>query len=50
MHFGTLEVKAILHEMLRTHQWTVPNGYEARWDNTSLPVPTDGLPVQLTRL
>ena len=49
MHFGTLEVKAILHRMLLTHTWTVPEGYEARWDNTSLPVPADGLTLTLTR-
>ena len=46
MHFGILEVKAILHEMLRTHRWTVAADYQVRWDNTSLPVPVDGLPVQ----
>jgi len=45
MHFGTLEVKAILHEALRNFRWSVPCGYEARWDNTSLPVPVDGLPI-----
>ena len=50
LHFGTLEVKAILHEMLRTHRWTVADDYEVRWDNTSLPVPVDGLPVQFQRL
>jgi cytochrome P450 len=49
MHFGTLEVKAILHRMLLTHTWTVPEGYEAVWDNTSLPVPADGLPITLER-
>lgn len=48
LHFGTLELKAILHEMLRTYQWAVPGSYRARWDNTSLPVPADGLPVYLT--
>ncbi|PXY17408.1 hypothetical protein BAY60_34535 [Prauserella muralis] len=47
MHFGTLEVKTILHEMLRTTRWTISHGYQARWDNTSLPVPADGLPVRL---
>ncbi|MFC4000419.1 cytochrome P450 [Prauserella oleivorans] len=47
LHFGTLEVKAILHEMLRAYRWTVPSGYRARWDNTSLPVPADGLPMRL---
>ncbi|PWN04271.1 cytochrome P450 [Nocardioides silvaticus] len=49
LHFGTLEVKAILHQMLRTYSWTVPDGYEVRWDNTSLPIPVDGLPVTLER-
>jgi cytochrome P450 len=47
LHFGTFEVKALLHEMLRTFRWSVPAGYEARWDYVSLPVPTDGLPVRL---
>ena len=49
LHFGVLEVKAILHQMLRTYTWAVPDGYTARWDNTSLPVPADGLPITLTR-
>jgi cytochrome P450 len=49
LHFGTLEVKAILHQMLLTYTWSVPAGYEARWDNTSLPVPVDGLPMTLVR-
>ncbi|EHR52732.1 cytochrome P450 [Saccharomonospora marina XMU15] len=49
LHFGTLEVKAILHEMLRTYTWSVPERYQARWDNTSLPVPADGMPVRLAR-
>lgn len=49
LHFGTLEVKAILHQMLRTYTWDVPDDYVARWDNTSLPVPVDGLPIQLRR-
>ncbi|WP_159929439.1 cytochrome P450 [Rhodococcus sp. WAY2] len=49
LHFGTLEVKAILHQMLRNYTWTVPDHYEARWDNTSLPIPVDGLPITLER-
>ncbi|MCW2782341.1 MAG: cytochrome [Marmoricola sp.] len=49
MLFGTLEAKAILHEMLRTYRWTVPEGYEVQWDSTALPVPVDGLPIQLHR-
>ncbi|WP_158893664.1 cytochrome P450, partial [Amycolatopsis anabasis] len=49
LHFGTLEVKALLHEMLRAYRWSVPADYEVRWDYVSLPVPVDGLPVRLIR-
>ncbi|MDV3133408.1 cytochrome P450 [Mycobacterium sp. 29Ha] len=49
MHFGNLEVKAILHEMLRTFTWSLHPDYRVRWDNTSLPIPVDGLPVSLRR-
>lgn len=45
LHFGSLEVKAILHQVLLTHSWSLPDDYEVRWDNTSLPVPVDGLPI-----
>ncbi|MFD6072744.1 cytochrome P450, partial [Amycolatopsis lurida] len=48
LHFGTFEVKALLHEMLRAYRWSVPENYTARWDYVSLPVPADGLPIQLT--
>jgi cytochrome P450 len=50
LHFGTLEVKAILHQMLSTYTWTVQPDYDVTWDNTSLPVPVDGLPVRFTRV
>lgn len=49
MHFGTNEVKTVAHELVRRFSWTVPADYEVRWDPTALPVPTDGLPVTLTR-
>ena len=47
LHFGSLEVKLLLHEMLRAYRWSVPQSYTARWDYVSLPVPADGLPVRL---
>jgi cytochrome P450 len=47
MHFGVLEVKALLHEMLRTVRWRVAPGYEMPLDTTSLPIPADGLPIRL---
>lgn len=47
MQFGTLKVVAALDAMLRRFSWTFPEGYEASWRFTSLPAPTDGLPVVL---
>ena len=47
LYFGMLEVKTLLHELLRNHRWTTPPGYEVRWDTTALPVPRDGLPTDL---
>jgi cytochrome P450 len=50
MHFGMYEVKALLHQLLRTYRWSFPEGYEVHWDSTALPVPADGLPVRFERL
>jgi cytochrome P450 len=50
MHFGLLEVKTLLHRMLTHYRWSVPSGYQVRWDSTALPAPADNLPVTLTRL
>jgi cytochrome P450 len=50
MAFGTNEVKAILHTMLTTYTFEVPDDYEIEWDHTSLVVPTDDFPVTLRRL
>ena len=50
LRFGTIEIKAIMHQILQRFRWTVPDGYEMPIDTTSLPVPADGLPVQLERI
>jgi cytochrome P450 len=47
MHFGGMEVKAILHQLLRRSTWTVPAGYEPVMDYGTGPFPADGLPVSL---
>jgi cytochrome P450 len=47
MHFGMYEVKSLVHELVRRFEWSVPDGYSVRWDPTALPIPTDGLPVNL---
>ncbi|MGH8959697.1 MAG: cytochrome P450 [Jatrophihabitantaceae bacterium] len=49
MHFGTMQVKAAMHQVLQNFEWSVPRGYELPIDWTSLPRPKDGLPVHLVR-
>jgi cytochrome P450 len=50
MYFGTQEVKTLMHHLLRNYRWTTPPGYQVPWDLVSLPMPADGLPLQLQSL
>jgi cytochrome P450 len=50
MHFGAMEVKAIMHQLLLRYAWTVPTEYEPPLDYGTGPFPADGLPVRLERL
>lgn len=47
MPFGTMEVKAVLHQLLRRFTLHVERGYRMPADRTSLPRPGDGLPLAL---
>lgn len=49
MEFGMLKVKATLDALLRRFEWNFPKGYEAPWRFTSLPAPSDQLPIVLRR-
>lgn len=49
LYFGGLEVKSIMHRLLRTYHWTVAPGYRPPMDNHSLPFPKDGQPIKLVR-
>ncbi|CAI9405506.1 cytochrome P450 [Nocardioides sp. T2.26MG-1] len=49
LYFAGMEVKAILHRLLREHRWSVDPGYVAPIDNHSLPFPKDGQPLRLVR-
>ena len=50
LHFGGMQVKAAMHQLLLGYRWTVPTGYEMPIDWSSLPRPKDGLPITLDRL
>ena len=47
MHFGSMEVKAIMHQLLLRYRWRVPSGYEPPMDIGTGPFPGDGLPIEL---
>jgi cytochrome P450 len=49
LHFAGVQIKAVLHQMLRRYRWSVPTGYQLKLDSSALPVPRDGLPVRLER-
>lgn len=49
LYFAGMEVKAIMHRLLRNYHWTVDPGYRAPLDNHSLPFPKDGQPLHLVR-
>ncbi len=50
LHFGGMEVKAAMHQLLLGYRWSVPNDYVMPIDWSSLPRPKDGLPVRLDAL
>jgi cytochrome P450 len=51
MVFGQLEVKTILHRLLRTYRLELARpGYAPRYDWGGMPVPIDGLPIVLRPL
>ena len=49
LYFAGLEIKAILHRLLRDYHWSVAPGYRPPLDNHSLPFPKDGQPITLVR-
>ena len=49
LYFGQMEIKTIMHNLLRDYEWSVPAGYRLPMDYSALPVPKDKLPVTLVR-
>ena len=51
MMFGQLEVKVIMHRLLRKYRLELAHpGREQRWDYGGMPVPMDGMPIVLRPL
>ena len=47
MYFAGVEVKLVLHHLLRRYTWTVDPAYRPPLSYQSLPFPKDGLPIDL---
>jgi cytochrome P450 len=47
MHFGAMEVKAIMHQLLLRNSLHVDSGYAPPIDYGTGPFPADGLPIEL---
>jgi cytochrome P450 len=51
MTFGQLEIKTIMHRLLRRYRLELPRpGYQAKWDYRTIPIPKDGMPIVLRPL
>lgn len=50
LHFAELQVKTIMHQVLLNYRWSVPRSYTMPINFTTLPNPSDGLPVTLSRI
>jgi cytochrome P450 len=49
-HFATLQVKAIMHQLLLRYRWSIAPGYTMPYQLVPIAKPRDGLPVTLQRL
>lgn len=49
LYFAQMEIKTIMHNLLRDYEWFVPADYRLPMDFSALPVPKDRLPVTLVR-
>ncbi|MDT7835652.1 cytochrome P450 [Aquabacterium sp. OR-4] len=49
-HFADMEVKAVMHRVLRRWRWQVPAGYRMPYQLVPIARPRDGLPITLQPL
>ncbi len=49
-HFADMEVKSVLHQVLRQFSFSVPDGYRMPYQLVPIAKPRDGLPITLRRL
>ncbi|MBT0565789.1 cytochrome P450 [Williamsia sp. CHRR-6] len=47
LYFGQMEIKTIMHHLVRDYEWSVPEGYVLPMNYASLPIPKRGFQVTL---
>ena len=50
IRFAEIQVKAVVHHLVRRYRWSVPEGYEMPVQQAPISRPRDGLPIQLEEL
>ena len=45
MHFATMQLKAVLFQLILNYQWSLPPNYKANFRMMPIPIPKDGLPI-----
>jgi cytochrome P450 len=48
--FAELQIKAVMHQLLRRYRWSVPAGYKMPVQQSPISKPKDGLPIRLERI
>jgi cytochrome P450 len=49
-HFAALEIKLVMHQLLRRYRWSVPADYELPYELLPIAKPGDGLPMSIEKL
>jgi cytochrome P450 len=47
MRFAEVQIKAVMHQLVRRYRWSVPDGYVMPVQQAPISKPRDGLPVKL---
>lgn len=50
MRFAQVQVRAVMHQLLRRYRWSVAPGYEMPVQQAPISKPQDGLPITMTHL
>jgi cytochrome P450 len=50
LHFAEMQVKALMHQLVRNYQWEIKPGYRMPVQQSPISKPRDGLPLTFKRI